>query len=89
MLLLEFLSYPLVFSPVVSYNELAGPARPRKQKGGSIMLSIEKQAHDLAILYMQMWIKDDLLKSSADEDRPDFVRTYQEQYQEFLKLLKK
>lgn len=44
----------------------------------------EKRAHDLALLYMQMEIKEGLIFTTLDDDFRDFVNEYEHCYTEFF-----
>lgn len=49
----------------------------------------EKRAHDLAILYMQLEIKEGKILAAFPEDYPGFVNEYRHLYDRFLTELEK
>lgn len=53
------------------------------------MTDIEKRAHDLAILYMQLEIKEGKIVIPFEEDIPGFLREYEHLLQKFTPLLEK
>jgi hypothetical protein len=46
-------------------------------------MDAEKRAHDLAILYMQLEIKENKIKSTTPEDIKGFADEYQHLYRTF------
>lgn len=51
------------------------------------MIDIEKRAHDLAILYMQLEIKEGQITIPFEEDLPLFVNEYNRLRAKFTALL--
>lgn len=51
------------------------------------MIDKEKQAHDLAILYMQMEIKHEQIIPAVSDDFQSFVDEYRHCYSEILQQL--
>lgn len=51
------------------------------------MMSQEKQAHDLAILYMQLEIKEGQITIPYEEDYKSFFNEYQHLFQKFMEQL--
>lgn len=47
----------------------------------------EKRAHDLALLYMQIELKEGKLQTQIREDYQDFIPDYNHHYRKILTLL--
>lgn len=56
-------------------------------EGGEIMTDHEKRAHDLAILYMQLEIKEGQIVVPIEEDYKGFFNEYQHLLQKFTEQL--